>query len=162
MNPFQGNLTYLMTAIGITAGTALNMFRYQSAASYYTNSANVIGSTNYYELAHLLGNYSAITIGGSLALLQLLSMFGVLVELNLYFWLMLAPILGGFISSGVGTFMFLAYDKAYSVSQDSTSAYVAIASSVMDAIKIDVIGMTAASSSVMITLGLQYENWLYA
>ena len=69
LNPFQGNLTYLMTAVGITAGTALNMFRYQSAASYYTNSANVIGSTNYYELANMLGNYGAIAIGGSLALL---------------------------------------------------------------------------------------------
>ena len=89
-------------------------------------------------------------------------MFGALVELNLFFWLMLAPILGGFISSGVGVLMFLAYDKAYSVSQDSTNAYVAIASSVMDTIKMDVIGLTAASSSVMITLGLEYENWLYA
>ena len=74
---------------------------------------------------------------------------------------MLAPIVGGFISTGVGVLMFLAYDKAYSVSQDSTNTYVAIASSVMDTIKMDVIGLTAASSAVMITLGLEYENWLY-
>ena len=138
------------------------MFRYQSPANYYTASKNVIGDTNYYELANMLGNYGALALGGSLALLQLFSMFGVLVELNLFFWLMLAPVVGGLVSSGVGALMFQAYDKAYTVSQDSTHAQVATAPAVMSIIKMDMIGYTAASCSVMISLGLQYENWLYA
>ena len=35
IDPFMGELTYLMVAIGVTTHTALDLFRYQSDSKYY-------------------------------------------------------------------------------------------------------------------------------
>merc|ERR1712079_746081 len=115
-----GNLAFLGLAVehGLMAG--LELFRYRSSETYYDDGG--IMSFNGWKFANLAEQWTALVLGGVLTISQLLSMFGVGASVNMMMWgystmLVFPPVMG------VTEMMrWYAYDKAYQICQDSSSA----------------------------------------
>merc|ERR1712110_163288 len=88
-NPMMGNLTYLHVAMGSAIHAALELFVWHED-DYYLDG-EVLG-TNTWEYLGMLSHYSHLGIWSILTITQLLSMFGVLGEINLMAW-MYIPVL---------------------------------------------------------------------
>ena len=59
--------------------------------SYYkvwtdNNATTKLGSTNYWSLAHMVNNYGRLSYWSVLFLTQLLSLFGIMPDLNMTLW----------------------------------------------------------------------------
>merc|ERR1712079_742103 len=115
-----GNLAFLGLAVehGLMAG--LELFRYRSSETYYDDGG--IMSFNGWQYANLAEQWTALVLGGVLTISQLLSMFGVGASVNMMMWgystMLVFPLV-----MGVSEMMrWYAYDKAYQICQDSSSA----------------------------------------
>merc|ERR1719362_1365527 len=109
----EAQFTFLGMAIGVAAGSAMQLFRYRSDSNYYANGTTVFGDRNYWELSNIIPQYYFLGMGSLAAFTQLLAIFG------------------GLSSYG--------YDKAYTVVYDSNStvAEVTAADAVMFAFKFE-------------------------
>ena len=121
----------------IAALSALKMFRYMTRTpDYYTYSAQVAGSgTDYYKMATQYYGYTFVGIFSLLTVTHILGWMGSMVSLDYVitmafnFWAFpLIHMIGGVL-------VMLAYDNAYTVSQDTTSSYQATALSLMSTIQ---------------------------
>ena len=117
--------------------SALKMFRYMTRTpDYYTYSAQVAGSgTDYYKMATQYYGYTFVGIFSLLTVTHILGWMGSMVSLDYVitmafnFWAFpLIHMIGGVL-------VMLAYDNAYTVSQDTTSSYQATALSLMSTIQ---------------------------
>lgn len=93
-NPMMGNLTYLHVAMGSAIHAALELFVWHE--DDYYDDGEVLG-TNTWEYLGMLSHYSHLGIWSILTITQLLSMFGILGEINLMAWMyaeMLEMIIG--------------------------------------------------------------------
>ena len=125
-----------MTA-SATASAYLMMFRYQSRTpDYYTYSAQVAGSgTDYYKMYNQVFGYGFLGIFGFLTVMHMLAMFGIMANTD-YLLTMFIDFFGFPLLYMVGGVMaMLAYDNAYTVSQDTTSSYQSVALSLMTTIQ---------------------------
>lgn len=91
INPMTGQIAFLTVALISFVTPALVQFRWRapiSSASMYddwTISTN-LGSTNYWELSNMIYNYGMIAIWGVAVITQLMSIFGVMPEINMLVW----------------------------------------------------------------------------
>ena len=83
-NPMMGNLTYLHVAMGSAIHAALELFVWHED-DYYDNGE--VLSTNTWEYMGMLSHYSHLGIWSILTITQLLSMFGIIGEINLMAWM---------------------------------------------------------------------------
>ena len=93
-NPMMGNLTYLHVAMGSAIHAALELFVWHE--DDYYDDGEVLG-TNTWEYLGMLSHYSHLGIWSILTITQLLSMFGIMGEINLMAWMyaeMLEMIIG--------------------------------------------------------------------
>ena len=108
-NPMQGNLTYLHVALGSAIHAALELFVWHED-DYYDNGD--VLSTNTWKYLGQLHHYSHFGVMSILALTQLLSMFGILGEINIMAWMyaeMLEMIVGMVLKLG----WMYTYEMAY-------------------------------------------------
>ena len=123
--------------MSIAAGAYLEQFRYKSRTpDYFTNSKNVAGSgTDYYYLLHFWYGYGFCFMFTGLTLFHTLGDLGILVNFD-YFITMIADFFAFPFAHFVGGILaMLAYDNAYTVSQDTTSSYQATALALMTTIQ---------------------------
>ena len=125
----------MMTA-AIATLAILKMFRYQSRTpDFFTYSAQVAGSgTDYYKMVVQYYGYAFTGIFSLLTLTHLLGWLGMFVNGD-YLLTMIINFWGSPLLHIVGgVLVMLAYDNAYTVSQDTTSSYQATALSLMSTI----------------------------
>ena len=116
----------------------LKMFKYQTRTpDYFTYSAQVAGSgTDYYKMAT---QYYGYAFTGIFSLLTFTHLLGWLLGMFItgdYLLTMIINFWGSPLLHIVGgALVMLAYDNAYTVSQDTTSSYQATALSLMETIQ---------------------------
>merc|ERR1711953_1613065 len=77
-----------MAAPSMVGGAAiLELFRYKDPSTFYTTSDAVLGSTNWWKIANLIGQWGGATFATFLACLQILSLFGFSNNFNTTLWL---------------------------------------------------------------------------
>ena len=69
----SANVTYLLTAMSLTAHAALQQFRYRSSSTYYS-AGDSLGTQNFWQLLNNVWNLFTIGYMGVASLTQLLSM----------------------------------------------------------------------------------------
>merc|ERR1712062_531797 len=137
-----GNIGFLMVAISHVAYPALDLFRYQSAATYWDVSDATFGAgaTNWWKLYNQIGMYGALSIGSILTITQLLSMFGIAAEVNVMLW---------------------GYDQAYQLCDSDSSTY-ADACTMQEDIEGDMLWMAVEELAMGAALMESYEGWMMA
>ena len=115
-NPMMGNLTYLHVALASTIHAGLELFVYHEDDEY--SKGDVLG-TNYYSMLGNLHHYSHFGIMSILTVTQILSMVGILGEINIMAWMyaeMIEQVLQLVLKLG---YMYT-YDAAYVIKNDSS------------------------------------------
>ena len=110
--------TYFTTALANSVQASLDTFRYRGSDSYY-DDGDVLGSTNYWQLANQMHGYSGVAFWSLASITQLLSMFGHAVDINLIVWLYGGRLL---MLTSLATLIleYLAYDKSYQILSDTS------------------------------------------
>ena len=93
----EAQITFFFTAVGLAAGSAMQLFRYRSASDYYDAGTEVFGDTNYWELSNIIPHYFYLGMGSLAALTQLLSIFGIGSGINLLVWMFGLGAIGGIV-----------------------------------------------------------------
>ena len=132
---FEAQMAFLGLAIGNAAEIAMNLFRYRSSSTYYSNGDTAM-DTNWWKLASQTMNYVSLGVWGLAALTQLFSVLGFAADINLLVWMYVVFLLGGLATGLTGAFYSLAYDKAYEESNDTSNSasVISAASSVFSAV----------------------------
>lgn len=135
----EAQFTFLGMAIGVAAGSAMQLFRYRSDSNYYANGTTVFGDRNYWELSNIIPQYYFLGMGSLAAFTQLLAIFGVGAALNMMVWIIGMGAIGGIVMAISGGLSSYGYDKAYTVVYDSNStvAEMTAADAVMFAFKFE-------------------------
>ena len=119
-SPMMANMKYLMTAGFTTLGAALTYLRYRSDSTFYASGDTVL-SSNYWEQANMVRHPSRIAIFGILFITQLLSMVGVMPEINMMAWHYLMPV--WMLTNMVANVLeLMAYDGAYTKYTENTAS----------------------------------------
>ena len=85
--PDQGQMVYTTVALTNTVYYALKMFRYRSASGFYDAGKGADGNgTNLWFILNTIKDYSSLLMWSVLGVFNLVSSFGVAVELNAMFW----------------------------------------------------------------------------
>ena len=79
-------------------------------------------STNYWQMANEYGTYFWMGAFGIAAITQFLAIFGIANDINLLVWMVGLEGIGGLVSVASAIMLFMAYDDAYTVANDSSSS----------------------------------------
>jgi len=158
-----GNIGFLMVAISHVAYPALDLFRYQSATTYWdvTDATFGAGATNWWKLYNQIGMYGALSIGAILTITQLLSMFGVAAEVNVMIWGYATMLVGPLLGAAVSGIAMWGYDQAYQLCDTDSTTY-ANACDMMDEIEGDMLWMAVEELAMGAALMESYEGWMQA
>lgn len=156
----EANMTFLMVAFSGMAQIALKTFRYRSNENYYDSGATT-STTNYWEYSNMISGYYFLAAFSIAFITQLLSMFGIANEINLYVWMGLLGGLGGLVELVSGLLMWYAYDEAYVMyeDEDSTSAELVASAVVMAAIKEEMMMGAIDSLGIEFALNETGRDW---
>jgi len=175
IDPFMGQITYLMVAIGVTTHTALDLFRYMQADSdfakdpysvYVTGAdsdwtaAGVYDGTNWFKTGDLIAKYTNVAVFGVAALTQILAGFGIASDINMLVWWWGVGVVVGLANFVGGLFKFIAYESAYSNREETVRGATNLAS--MALIRTSMVEDTVLETSVGLGLYSQMENWAWA
>jgi len=175
IDPFMGQITYLMVAIGVSTHTALDLFRYRQADSdaakdYYKNSRTGPDSdwsatgefegTNWYKIGDLLMKYTNLAVFGVAAITQILAGLGIAPGINMLVWIWGVGVVVGLANFVGGLFKFLGYETGYSNREETTTGVFNLL--MADGIKAAMIEDTVMETSVALALYMQMENWHWA
>merc|ERR1711934_987820 len=88
-DPHMGMITYTSVAVMSAVGTALDIFRYNPAATKYAGWANLGASatTNYWQYGSEMARYTGLAFWSVASVTQMLSMFQVAPEVNMMVWM---------------------------------------------------------------------------
>lgn len=118
MSPLMGQLTYLVVSGLACSKAGLELFRYRSATDYYAVGDSPY-SWNPWKIANLTEQYFGLVVWGVLFVFQIMSLFGVLANINLMLWYW-SGMIGGFVMMVTMIFRFIAYEGAYTEDSNST------------------------------------------
>jgi hypothetical protein len=160
VNPLMGNISYLLTALGITSMAASQLFRYRSADNYYDRTN--WQSTNYWKLADQVKLYSMLGLGSVLSVTQILSMLGIAVAINMLAWMLVFPLVAIAVGLTYDILMFIGYENSYSVCESTTDANKDKGCSSIYNYEGDSQRSTVGDLSVMFELKANAMNWWVA
>jgi hypothetical protein len=165
LSPLMANLEFLAAAAMWAGSSAMMAFRYRSASTYY-DSALYTGDTNYWKLGDQMRLFGGLAIGGLLAVTQLLATLGIAVGLNGTVWMLVGGLGGMILSLAVGIVRFLGYEQGYTNATETDATKVAAGivtkgTTMMTAIKTDMIEDAACNAGMAIALAGAAEGWYY-
>ena len=91
----------------------LNFYRYHSESTYYDIGDTVLTSGNTWKWADLILTFGGMSIGEILAVTQILSMFGISTDINVYLWMLSTTLFIPLLSATYYGLMLWSYDRAY-------------------------------------------------
>ena len=171
IDPFMGEITYLMVAIGVTTSTALDLFRYKKADSdeYKSMQAGdkdsydakgVWTGTNWAKTGDLITKYTFLAVFGIASITQILAGLGIAPFVNMLVWGWGVMFLGTLASFTGMIFKFIGYETAYSNMKDATYGKTNVAA--MTAIKSMMVEDVVMETGFALSLYMQAENWHWA
>ena len=130
----------------------LNLFRWRSNEDYYSNGE--VSGTNYWKFANLVGDYAALSLWSAAFVTQALSLGGFAVDANIWMFTSALPLMGSLVGFTYAVLMGLAWNAAYTTSEDSASSVqdALIAVTLMSQIRLDVIEATVRDTSITMAL----------
>ena len=156
VSPMQGQMTFTVVALLQAGVIALKLFKYRPISTTYTTGAAIF-SINYWQIANMIDGYGGLFFWGVASITQLLSVFGVMADVNLLVWGQIGPLMGivSLISYGLRLF---AYDTAYDlVVADSTNTN---ATTVRDSLETELVEVAAMQAATGLALLQEKDNWL--
>ena len=161
---FEAQMAFFFTAVGLAAGSGMQLFRYRSAADYYDNGVTVFGDRNYWELSNIIPQYFFLGMGSLAAFTQLLSIFGIAPTLNLAVWMFGLGAIGGIVMGVSSALAGWGYDKAYekTIADDSTAAEITAAEALLFAFKFEGLLTTVEALAMQLELANHARFWYMA
>lgn len=156
----MANVKFLMTS-GFTAlGASLTYLRYRSDSTFYDLGDTYL-STNYWEQANMVRHPTRMLIFGILFILQLLSMLGIAVDINMMAWHYLMPV--WMITNMVANVLeFLAYDGLYSKYNEDTTTYAVALDLMAEGIGFEQKSWLAKDTALVMGLYFAKKGWMKA
>jgi len=154
IDPLSGQISFTLVAFATAFSAGLDLFRYRPAASYYDDFDD-INDINYWKYANQLGSYSALTIGSAAFVFQILSIFGIAVELNLLVWMWGFGAAGMSLAMASNALRYYAYDLAWVAQEDSNAS----AAGMPAEIRAEMVEISAMETSMGLTIWLESRNW---
>merc|ERR1712060_350982 len=179
-------LVFLMTSMGVTAMSALDLFWRKHAIMseqqpdadsadteeyplYYTAEVSLMaqdaGYDNlWWQMSSKIGSYAMLVLGATKMTTQLLSMLGIMGSVNLMVWhygMMASDI----VMLVTGVMMFMAYNKAYSIAvenaedAENSNADFDAAMAVVEGMETDMAFMMVSQAAMHLELMHNYEGW---
>jgi len=162
IDPFMGEITYLMVAIGVATHTALDLFRYEKTAVLDTYATN---KTNWFKIGSLVRKYTYLAVFGLAAVTQILAGFGIAPGINMMVWWFGVMMAGSLASSLGALFKFIGYEMGYKdcATTDATClADAALKWPISGKIRTSMVEDAIFDTSFMLALYMQGENWMWA
>merc|ERR1712060_298393 len=181
-------LVFLMTSMGVTAMSALDLFWRKHAIMseqqpdadsadteenplYYTAEVSLMaqdaGYDNlWWQMSSKIGSYAMLVLGATKMTTQLLSMLGIMGSVNLMVWhygMMASDI----VMLVTGVMMFLSYNKAYSIATENaedaenSNADFDAAMAVVEGMETDMVFMMVSQAAMHLELMHNYEGWFW-
>ena len=171
IDPFMGEITYLMVAIGVTTSTALDLFRYRKAdgegykamragCKDHYDDKGVWTGNNYAKFGDIITKYTFLAVFGIASITQILAGLGIAPFVNMLVWGWGVMLLGSLVSFTGMIFKFIGYETAYSNMNDATYGAKNVAA--MAAIKHMMVEDMAMETGFALSLYMQAENWHWA
>ena len=115
IDPFMGEITYLLVAIGMATHTGLDLFRYKSDSNYYDDyqAAAVATDTNWFKIGDAIKKWAYFIIYSIAAVTQILTGLGIATPINMLVWVWGVSLGAGVASWVAWLFKFLAHEQAY-------------------------------------------------
>merc|ERR1712024_194850 len=157
----MANMHFLMTAMMGSAGYFLKYFRYRGdAMDFYTYGDQYFGTdaSNYWKMANSVRLPAGGAIFTILFITQLLSVFGVMGDINIMAWMYLIPVwmLTNMVSHAIA---FVGYDAAYSwYAEDTTNN--AMGGALMTTIGNEIYMMVAKETAMMMNFVFAHKAWM--
>ena len=174
IDPFMGEITYLMVAIGVATHTALDLFRYEKTAVLDTYAT---GTTNWFKFGSIVRKYTYLVVFGLAALTQILAGLGIAPGINMMVWFY-GVMFAGSIASGLGfLFKWFGYETGYSDSCGGLDNTITIAGDTLygycvkteatlwatsQKIRTSMIEDVIFDTSFTLALYMSGENWMWA
>merc|ERR1711990_602403 len=181
-------LVFLMTSMGVTAMSALDLFWRKHAIMseqqpdadsadteeyplYYTSEVSLMaqdaGYDNlWWQMSSKIGSYAMLVLGATKMTTQLLSMLGIMGSVNLMVWhygMMASDI----VMLVTGVMMFMAYNKAYSIAvenaedAENSNADFDAAMAVVEGMETDMAFLMVSQAAMHLELMHNYEGWFH-
>lgn len=155
---WEAQLAYTLTAAWGCTYAALDLWRYNKTTAAVLEEASYeafFDGFNYYKVAHLIWNYSALSLWGWAFIIQLIANFGVLNGLNILTWTVILPLAFALVNLSAGLIFFLGYDKAYTDYEANGTTY-------YEGFKTDTLYKLAEYAGVTLELLANGEEWFMA
>ena len=182
-------LVFLMTSMGVTAMSALDLFWRKHAVMseqallytatsitdefpvYFTAertlAARDAGYENlYWYLSSKINSYAMLVLGAVKMTTQLLSMLGMMGSVNLMVW-HYGMMAGDLVMLVTGIMMFMSYNKAYSIATDNaedaenSNDDFDAAMAVVEGMETDMVFMMVSEAAMHLELMHNYEGWFW-
>ena len=88
IDPFMGEITYMMVAVGMSTKVGLDLFRYKSDKTYYDSyqASLVADDTNWFKIGDSVKKWAYFVIYSIAAVTQILAGFGIAAPINYLVW----------------------------------------------------------------------------
>ena len=161
---FEAQMTFFGIAVGLAAGSAMQLFRYRSASDYYDDGDTVFGDRNWWRYSNIAPQYFYLGMGSLAAATQLLSIFGVATGLNMLVWMIGLGAIGGIVTGVAGAMASYGYDQAYQVSVDdtATTAEVTAAENLLFNFKFEWLITSVEAIGIQLELSRVARHWYMA
>ena len=155
LDPMSGQITFTLVALSTAVMSALDLFRYRPADTFYVAS-DAYSTTNWWKYANEIQSYGSLVIGSVAFIFQILSIFGIAADINIMVWMYLV-LAGGMIVGGTASILrFYAYELAWSAGEDGNAAANAMV------IREEMVEVTAMETATTFALWTEGANWWYA
>ena len=154
-----GSFGFLAVAIGTAQQAALDLFRYKPADTYYAlgDASESILTRNYWKTANLIAQWGGFTFASFLALLQIASMFGYGVELNVGLWLAHITMINPTVVGTVLVLKKIAYDQAW---DECVNGGTANACTLQSTLELEMLKDFATQTAIYLTFLVSIESWM--
>ena len=179
-------ITFLLTALGVTAFSGLDIFSRRLAIYSMQTDANGDSveqlldfaaensllaadgdySTAYWTLGYQIGTWSMFVLGAAKFVFQALSMAGIMGSTNIMVW-HYGMFIGDIVSMIVGLLWFMGYNTAYSMAVDEVAdndkawtADAVTAITAAAAIESDMVYSSISQAAMHLELMANYEGWI--
>ena len=164
INPFMGEITYLMVAIGVATNMALDLFRYEKTSTLDAlESGTITTGTNWFKLGTYIRKFTYMAAFGLAAITQILAGLGIAPGINMLVWGW-GVVFAGSIASMLGfLFKWFAYEGGYCKSDDAACKLaVGLLKGDVNTIRASMVEDVIFDTSFTLGLYMQGENWMWA
>ena len=154
IDPFMGEITYMMVAVGMATKTGLDLFRYKSDSTYYDTyqSAMLSTSTNWFKIGDTIKKWAYFVIYSIAAVTQILAGFGIAAPINYLVWSYGVGMAAAAAAAVAWLFKSIAMEEAYDNKKVSTASY----------IRQSIYEDSIMGASAMLAKYMQKSNWKWA